>query len=390
MCTVLLRLDPAADWPLLLAAVRDEVTDRPWEPPGEYWPQEAPGLVGGRDRLAGGTWLAVRGGAPARAGDPVRGDVSGTVADGVGPGGVAAGDGPGGAADGGGSGGSAGAFGGIGGGSGGIGGAAGGIGVDSGDSGGARPAVAAVLNGSFMNRIEQSPPGSPPSSARPSRGRLPLRALTSGVPDAAELRAYEVVHLLVADADGARLVSWDGREVTDVEIPPGDHIITNEGLDVGDDPLVPYFAPLLEAARLAQEGSGPAARRTPSAVSAHAEPSIRGAATGSPPEGPSGTAGTPGSRRSPSADALGGPGVPGGTNPQVATTEWWGGWAELMRGDGLAGNDPRALLVRHELPDGRVFGSTSATLLALGREPGRVRMDFTGTPSDPDWKRVEI
>ncbi|GAB3157899.1 hypothetical protein GCM10027059_01750 [Myceligenerans halotolerans] len=346
MCTVLLRLDPAADWPLLLAAVRDEVTDRPWEPPGEYWPQEAPGLVGGRDRLAGGTWLAVRSGAPGGSGTGVpAGGVPGVAVSGAGV------------------------------------------------PGGARPAVAAVLNGSFMNRLEQSPPGSAPSSARPSRGRLPLRALTSGVPDAAELRAYEVVHLLVADADGARLVSWDGQEVTDVEIPPGDHIVTNEGLDVVDDPLVPHFAPLLDAARLPGEGSGPVAHRTPSAQLTHAEPPAGDTVTGPSSEDRSGTAGaagTPGSRRSSSVGALGGLDVPGGTVPQVATAEWWGGWAELMRGDGLAEDDPRALLVRHELPDGRVFGSTSATLVALGREPGRARMDFTGTPSDPDWKRVEI
>ncbi|RPF21038.1 NRDE family protein [Myceligenerans xiligouense] len=278
MCTVLLRLDPAADWPLLLAAVRDEVADRPWEPPGEYWPQEAPGLVGGRDLVAGGTWLAVRRGGSSEPGGP------------------------------------------------------------------GRPGVAAVLNGSFMNRLDQSSPGSPPSSTRPSRGRLPLRALTSGVPEADRLRAYEVVHLLVADADGARLVSWDGHEVTDVEIPPGDHIVTNEGLDVVDDPLVPHFAPLL------------------------------GTAGGPRPDGP----------RPSSPDAARASRMP------APTAEWWGGWTELLRGDALAEDDPRALLVRHELPDGRVFASVSATLLALGREPGRVRMDFTGTPSDPDWKRIVI
>ncbi|GAA2363263.1 NRDE family protein [Dactylosporangium salmoneum] len=55
MCTVLLRFDPDATWPVLLAAVRDEYLGRPWEPPAEHWP----GRFGGRDGTAGGTWLAV-------------------------------------------------------------------------------------------------------------------------------------------------------------------------------------------------------------------------------------------------------------------------------------------------------------------------------------------
>jgi hypothetical protein len=55
MCTVILLRRPGADWPLLLAANRDERLDRPWDPPGPYWP----GLVAGRDRLAGGTWMGM-------------------------------------------------------------------------------------------------------------------------------------------------------------------------------------------------------------------------------------------------------------------------------------------------------------------------------------------
>jgi transport and Golgi organization protein 2 len=55
MCTVLLRFAPGTRWPVLVAAVRDEFIDRPWDPPAEHWP----GYVGGRDRVGGGTWLAV-------------------------------------------------------------------------------------------------------------------------------------------------------------------------------------------------------------------------------------------------------------------------------------------------------------------------------------------
>ena len=56
MCTAVLSIEPGR--PVLLAGVRDELTDRAWEPPGRHWPQY-PGLIGGRDLQAGGTWLAV-------------------------------------------------------------------------------------------------------------------------------------------------------------------------------------------------------------------------------------------------------------------------------------------------------------------------------------------
>ncbi|TDD04953.1 hypothetical protein E1292_17955 [Nonomuraea deserti] len=54
MCTLIVRTGR----PLTLMGVRDEFTDRPWEGPGEHWP-EYPGVIGGRDLKAGGTWLAV-------------------------------------------------------------------------------------------------------------------------------------------------------------------------------------------------------------------------------------------------------------------------------------------------------------------------------------------
>ncbi len=61
MCTVVLLLRPGHAWPVLIAANRDERLDRPWDPPGAYWPEQ-PGTVAGRDRLGGGTWMAMRGG----------------------------------------------------------------------------------------------------------------------------------------------------------------------------------------------------------------------------------------------------------------------------------------------------------------------------------------
>jgi len=59
VCTVLLRLTPGARCPVLLGAVRDEFVDRPWDPPAHHWPGAWSHLIGGRDRAAGGTWLAV-------------------------------------------------------------------------------------------------------------------------------------------------------------------------------------------------------------------------------------------------------------------------------------------------------------------------------------------
>jgi hypothetical protein len=43
---------------VLLAANRDEMLGRPWQAPAAHWPGD-PGVIGGRDSLAGGTWLAV-------------------------------------------------------------------------------------------------------------------------------------------------------------------------------------------------------------------------------------------------------------------------------------------------------------------------------------------
>lgn len=59
MCTVLLRLSPGGEHPVLLGAIRDEFVERSWDPPARHWDGAAARLVGGRDHVAGGTWLAV-------------------------------------------------------------------------------------------------------------------------------------------------------------------------------------------------------------------------------------------------------------------------------------------------------------------------------------------
>ncbi len=58
MCTVVVLFRPGHAWPLILAANRDEMIDRPWIAPGRHWP-DRPRVVAGKDRLAGGTWLGL-------------------------------------------------------------------------------------------------------------------------------------------------------------------------------------------------------------------------------------------------------------------------------------------------------------------------------------------
>ncbi len=58
MCTVVILRRPQADWPLILAANRDEMLGRPWKPPARHWP-DRPQIVAGLDELAGGSWLGL-------------------------------------------------------------------------------------------------------------------------------------------------------------------------------------------------------------------------------------------------------------------------------------------------------------------------------------------
>jgi len=58
MCTLVLLRRPGHEWPVVLAANRDEMIDRPAQPPARHWP-DRPEVVAGRDELAGGSWLGL-------------------------------------------------------------------------------------------------------------------------------------------------------------------------------------------------------------------------------------------------------------------------------------------------------------------------------------------
>jgi uncharacterized protein with NRDE domain len=58
MCTMVVLTRPGHDWPVLLAANRDEMIGRPWRPPARHWP-DRPEVVAGLDELAHGSWLGL-------------------------------------------------------------------------------------------------------------------------------------------------------------------------------------------------------------------------------------------------------------------------------------------------------------------------------------------
>jgi hypothetical protein len=58
MCTLVILRRPEHDWPVMIGANRDEMIDRPAEPPGRHWPDRVE-VIAGLDLLAGGSWLGL-------------------------------------------------------------------------------------------------------------------------------------------------------------------------------------------------------------------------------------------------------------------------------------------------------------------------------------------
>ncbi|MQA97286.1 MAG: hypothetical protein GEV11_22575 [Streptosporangiales bacterium] len=166
---------------------------------------------------------------------------------------------------------------------------------------------------------------------RRSRGELPLRAAATGdldVPEA-ELAHFDAFHLVLGDRSGVRMWSWDGSALKPAGLDPGTHTVVNTGID-SDEPRAARFASLFAA---------------------------------TPPT----------------------PRLAGGTVQTPA--EAWGEWLPLAEGDGLSFDDPAAVIHHRPLPDGRIWGTTSVSLVAIG--DGGVRYDFSGRPGDSGaWRTL--
>jgi hypothetical protein len=191
----------------------------------------------------------------------------------------------------------------------------------------ATPRVTCVLNA----RGQLAPEGS-----RRTRGVLPLQAAEHGKLDPARLADFDPFLLLIGEPGRAVLYSWDGAELGERELPAGLHMVVNSGLDGELRDVRDH-----ERARLA-----------------HYLPRLRAAQRPVP-------------------------------RPGEPVSAAWGAWLPLLDGDGLSPEDPRALIVRRDLGDGRIWGTTSISLVAL--TGAGTRYDFTAAPGDPGaWQPVPV
>jgi len=55
VCTVVCRFAPGEQYPVQMLALRDELATRAFDLPDFWWPDH-PDVIGGRDRVAGGSW----------------------------------------------------------------------------------------------------------------------------------------------------------------------------------------------------------------------------------------------------------------------------------------------------------------------------------------------
>jgi uncharacterized protein with NRDE domain len=156
-----------------------------------------------------------------------------------------------------------------------------------------------------------------PEERRRSRGELPLILAETGALDL-DLSRFDPFHLVGAEPAAVRLWSWDGERVGARKLEPGLHIVVNSGL--------------------AEPGTRGGDDHMSARV-AHFRPLFEAAA-----------------------------------RDRAA-------WRHLLDGDGLDPADDRALIVRRELDGGRIWGTTSISLVTL--DPGGTGYDFTAAPGDP-------
>jgi hypothetical protein len=193
--------------------------------------------------------------------------------------------------------------------------------------------VACVLNG----RGRMAPAGS-----RRSRGVLPLDVAAGGEPVRGELAAFDPFHLLLAEPGTAVLWSWDGERLAERKLVAGLHMVVNSGLAGGNPP--------------ADDDAQGRAHET--ARIAHFLPRLQAAPRPDP-------------------------------KPGAPVRDAWGAWLPLLSGDGIAPDDLRALIVRRDFGGGRIWGTTSISLVSI--TPGGMRYDFTPAPGDPAaWYSVPL
>jgi hypothetical protein len=215
------------------------------------------------------------------------------------------------------------------------------------------PRVGCILNGHGE---------AAPAARRRSRGELPLRAAREGrqalrslhaAP--AELASYDPFYLVCADPAAVLLLGWNGHRAALTDLGQGTHLLTNAGH---------MYPPAATAPK-------PDPNATPKpALNADPKPDPKAVRFG-----PKFAA------RRPSGD------------PATTIKDAWGDWLTLAAGDDLPGTEPGAIIVRRDLPDGRVWGSTSVSLVALaqkGTKDGALRYDFQPVPTDPTtWYSVD-
>jgi uncharacterized protein with NRDE domain len=162
-----------------------------------------------------------------------------------------------------------------------------------------------------------------PSERRRSRGELPLLVAETGALDD-DLSRFDPFHLVSAEPSAVSLWSWDGEHLVTRKLEPGLHMVVNSGLAVPGT----------------RGGDDHMSARV-----AHFRPLFEAAAR----------------------------------DRAV--------WRLLLTGDGLDTADERALIVRRELERGRVWGTTSVTLVTLGDQ--ETTYDFAAVPGDPAaWRPV--
>jgi hypothetical protein len=224
--------------------------------------------------------------------------------------------------------------------------------------------VACVLNG-----IGQQAP----ADSRRSRGELPLAAADGEPLDRRALADLDPFWLLTAEPGRAVIQSWDGREFSERELPPGLHFVVNSGLASDLRARAAAQALASAPASAAAQETASAASPPPASAASHAERVQNGRehelARVEHFAGRFEAAPLPEPR----------PGLP--------LSHAWGQWLPLINGDDLGTEDLRALIVRRDLGEGRIWGSTSISLVALA--PSWVRYDFTGEPGSPAaWESV--